>query len=65
MIYSQAIRQGRRWVARHWGSQLDGMRVCKTMREESDYLKDSFSEMFRNIDVQSDVRLALPTHLIG
>jgi hypothetical protein len=46
MIYSRATREGRKWIARHWGPQLDGMRVCRTMREANAYLEESFSEMF-------------------
>jgi hypothetical protein len=46
MIYSQATRQGRKWVARHWGPQLDGLRECRTMREANEYLETSFAEMF-------------------
>jgi hypothetical protein len=46
MIYSQSTRNGRKWIARHWGPQLDGMRICGTMREANEYLETSFSEMF-------------------
>jgi hypothetical protein len=45
-IYSRAERRGRKWLARHWGTQLDGGRECATMREANEYLICSFSELF-------------------
>jgi hypothetical protein len=46
MIYSKVERRGRKWMGRHWGDQLDGMRVCATVREANEYVVTSFSEMF-------------------
>jgi hypothetical protein len=46
MVYLRAERQGRNWIARNWGPQLGGMRVCKTMREANEFLEASFFEMF-------------------
>ena len=31
-ICSRVERCGRKWAARHWGDQLNGMRVCTTER---------------------------------
>lgn len=46
MVYSRAIRQGRKWLARHRGSQLDGGRECRTVREANEFLQVAFREMF-------------------
>jgi hypothetical protein len=46
LIYSRAERLGRKWIARHWGPQLDGMRECRTMREANEFLEASVFEMF-------------------
>lgn len=35
-----------RWMARHWGWQLDGYRICESMEEADAYLTKSFQEMF-------------------
>jgi hypothetical protein len=45
-IYSKVEHRGRKWIARHWGDELDGMRVCATLREANEYAVASFSEMF-------------------
>ena len=34
------------WMARHWGRQLDGYRICDSTREANANLKQSFQEMF-------------------
>ena len=33
MVHSKVERQRRKWIARHWGDQLDGMRVCASLRD--------------------------------
>ena len=35
-----------KWVARHWGRQLDGGRVCDSVEESNEYLMESFRQMF-------------------
>lgn len=45
-VYSKVERRGRKWIARHWGDQLDGMRLCATVREANEYVVASFQEMF-------------------
>ena len=45
-IYSRTEKQGRKWIAHHWGDQLQGARECKTMREANEYLQTSFEQMF-------------------
>lgn len=35
-----------RWVARHWGRQLDGGRVCGSVEAADEYLTESFQQMF-------------------
>jgi hypothetical protein len=45
-VYSRAEKRGRKWVARHWGEELSGMRLCRTIREANKYLEQSFGEMF-------------------
>ena len=45
-IYSTVERCGRKWIGRHWGDQLDGMRVCATVNEANQYVVGSFNEMF-------------------
>jgi hypothetical protein len=35
-----------KWVARHWGRQLDGGRICDSMEEANAYLMESFRQMF-------------------
>jgi hypothetical protein len=35
-----------KWVARHWGKQLQGMRVCDSVEEANAYLRESFQQMF-------------------
>jgi hypothetical protein len=32
-LYSRAERRGHKWIARHWGEQLDDACECSTMRE--------------------------------
>ena len=46
MVHSKVERQRRKWIARHWGDQLDGMRVCASLRDANEYLVTSFQEMF-------------------
>ena len=46
LMYSRTERRGRVWIARHWGPELEGMRVCRTMREANAFLEASFLEMF-------------------
>jgi hypothetical protein len=43
-----AIRCGvdGKWIARHWGRQLDGGGTCDSMEEASAYLIDSFHQLF-------------------
>ena len=45
-IFSNVERRGRKWIGRHWGDQLDGMRECSTLREANEYVLCSFQEMF-------------------
>ncbi len=45
-IHAKVERRGRKWMARHWGDQLDGMRVCASVREANEYVVTSFQEMF-------------------
>src|ERR1039458_9943785 len=35
-----------KWLARHWGRQLDGGRICSSVDEADAYLMDSFWQMF-------------------
>ena len=42
-MYSRADGK---WVARHWGRQLDGSQVCDSMEEANAYLMESFRQMF-------------------
>lgn len=35
-----------KWIARHWGRQLDGRRICDSVEEANDYLTESFQQMF-------------------
>jgi hypothetical protein len=35
-----------KWVARHWGRQLDGSRICGSVEEANAYLMESFRQMF-------------------
>lgn len=35
-----------KWIARHWGGQLDGRRICDSVKEATDYLTESFHQMF-------------------
>jgi hypothetical protein len=35
-----------KWVARHWGRQLDGYGICDSTEEASRYLTKSFQQMF-------------------
>ena len=37
---------GGKWVARHWGRDLDGSRTCDSLEEAKAYLMDSFQQMF-------------------
>jgi anti-sigma factor RsiW len=46
LIHSKVERRGRKWLARHWGEQLDGMRECATVREANEFVVTSFNEMF-------------------
>ena len=47
LIVSEVMHAGsRKWVAHHWGPQLDGGRTTRTLREAMDYLTVSFSQMF-------------------
>ena len=62
MIYSRAERRGRKWLARHWGPQLDGGRECDTMREANEFLIRSFTEMFPEHRCTERCRNILPTH---
>jgi hypothetical protein len=45
-VYSKVERRGRKWIARHWGDQLDGMRECASVREANEFVVTSFHEMF-------------------
>jgi hypothetical protein len=47
MIVSEVHRVGRgKWLARHYGPQLDGGKLTKTLREANTYLLESFKLMF-------------------
>ena len=47
LIISEVMHAGsRKWVAHHWGPQLDGGRITRTLREAMDYLTESFGRMF-------------------
>jgi hypothetical protein len=35
-----------KWIARHWGGQLDGRRICDSVEEANAYLMESFWQMF-------------------
>ena len=35
-----------KWVARHWGKQLDGCQICDSLEEANQYLTESFCQMF-------------------
>ena len=45
-IYSRTERRGRKWIARHWGEQLEGGKECKTLGEANEFLVSAFSQMF-------------------
>jgi len=45
-IHLKVERRGRKWVARHWGEHLEGMRECASIREANAYSVASFQEMF-------------------
>jgi hypothetical protein len=45
-VYSVVERRGRKWIARHWGDQLDGLRECVTVKEANEFVVASFQEMF-------------------
>jgi hypothetical protein len=45
-IYSRVERSGRKWIARHWGLELQGARECRTMREANEHAMAAFREMF-------------------
>ena len=45
-ILSKVERRGRKWIGRHWGDQLEGMRECASIREANEYVIASFQEMF-------------------
>jgi hypothetical protein len=47
LIVSETTRQGRgKWLAHHWGPQLDGARNTKTLKDGMTYLIESFQQMF-------------------
>ena len=47
IIVSEVHRVGRgKWFARHYGSQLDGGKLTRTLREANAYLLESFHLMF-------------------
>ena len=46
MVYSRAQRHGRKWLARHWGDQLDGIGEHSTLEAANRFLIVSFQEMF-------------------
>lgn len=35
-----------KWMARHWGRQLDGGRICDSVEDANGYLMESFEQMF-------------------
>ena len=35
-----------KWIARHWGRQLDGVRICGSAEDANEYLTESFRQMF-------------------
>ena len=39
-------REDRKWLARHWGKQIDGWRICDSVEEGNEYLRESFDQMF-------------------
>ena len=46
LIHGSVEKRGRRWVVRHWGNQLDGMKECGSLREANAFAIASFREMF-------------------
>ena len=36
----------RKWIARHWGGQIDGCRTFESVKEATAYLTESFQQMF-------------------
>lgn len=47
LIVSETTRLGRgKWLAHHWGPQLDGARNTKTLKDGMTYLIESFQQMF-------------------
>jgi hypothetical protein len=46
LVYSRAEQKGGKWIARHWGRELNGATECGTMREANDLLVRSFAEMY-------------------
>ena len=46
LIYCQAERHGRKWLARHWGDELDGREEFRTLRAANEFVVTSFREMF-------------------
>jgi hypothetical protein len=45
-IHSSVERHGRKWFARHTGEQLEGLRICRTMREANEFVVAAFNQMF-------------------
>jgi hypothetical protein len=39
-------REDGKWLARHWGKQIDGWRVCDSVEAAYEYLRESFHQMF-------------------
>jgi hypothetical protein len=62
-VYSKIERRGREWIARHWGDQLDGIRVCATVREANEYVVASFNEMFPEHRCTERCRMNPPAEL--
>jgi len=46
LFYLRVERQGRKWLACHWGDQVEGIRECRTMREANERAIQDFRAMF-------------------
>ena len=46
LVFCKVERRGRKWLALHWGDQIDGTRECASVREANEYAVTSFHQMF-------------------
>jgi hypothetical protein len=46
LVYLRVEKRGWKWIARHWGDQLQGAREFNSMQGANKYAITAFSEMF-------------------